>query len=298
MPEGTRGPTYKTSADWLVRGVLARLGDMFDAFVGRKWTPASSLTTSGLVDRLKRLLDSESIGVDGKGKVAPHHISLLLQWDKFATDENISVEKLRNELLVAAIDHINDNLYYTYAPLKVEIKQDYFVDGVKLVAGFDGLVGDTGQPAQMNVTMRLDGMTDIVEQRGEPVQPRSATVTAEYELDGRPQKRSFDIDPGQSITIGRSGTNDLIVDHGSVSKIHASVALSSKSELSVADTGSTNGTFINGERIAYGQAVTFGDDDVVTFGGVAVRFSTNLNDPSDAAAAEPITETLSKDAEP
>jgi len=42
--------------------------------------------------------------------------------------------------------------------------------------------------------------------------------------------------------------------------------------LMVADTGSTNGTFINGRRISYGEARVLEDRDVVAFGDVEVRF--------------------------
>ena len=38
----------------------------------------------------------------------------------------------------------------------------------------------------------------------------------------------------------------------------------------VADTGSTNGTFINGQRIAYGKAFAVKNDDKLKFGTVEV----------------------------
>jgi len=40
----------------------------------------------------------------------------------------------------------------------------------------------------------------------------------------------------------------------------------------IADTGSTNGTFINGERIAYGRAFEIGDGDQVKIGNIEVYF--------------------------
>ena len=42
--------------------------------------------------------------------------------------------------------------------------------------------------------------------------------------------------------------------------------------LLVADTGSTNGTHINGQRIPYGEARPIADGDLVAFGDVEVRF--------------------------
>jgi len=62
-----------------------------------------------------------------------------------------------------------------------------------------------------------------------------------------------------------------MLNHSSVSKIHAALLMSSEGTLLVADTGSTNGTFINGRRIAYGESRLLEDGDVVGFGDVEVR---------------------------
>jgi pSer/pThr/pTyr-binding forkhead associated (FHA) protein len=43
--------------------------------------------------------------------------------------------------------------------------------------------------------------------------------------------------------------------------------------LLLADAGSTNGTFINGRRIAYGEARQIEDGDVARFGDVEAGFA-------------------------
>ena len=130
----------KLSPDWFVRGVLTKIGDTFDRLTGRDWKPTSSLATSELIERLKSCSTSEVRETEGKGHFVPHNIKLKMQWDKFSTDAEEALKKLENELLTAAIDHINDNRYHTYAPLKVEVKPDYFTEGVKLFASFDEFV--------------------------------------------------------------------------------------------------------------------------------------------------------------
>jgi len=62
------------------------------------------------------------------------------------------------------------------------------------------------------------------------------------------------------------------LNHSSVSKIHAALKMDNLGTLLVADTGSTNGTHINGVRIPYGEARPIADGDVVAFGEVEVRF--------------------------
>ena len=63
------------SPDWLVQGVLTKLGDVFDKLTGRGWKPSSSLATSELIEKLKSLLDSEAEpSDDGRGTFVPHNI--------------------------------------------------------------------------------------------------------------------------------------------------------------------------------------------------------------------------------
>lgn len=258
-----------------MRGALAKIGDTLDRFAGRHWQPSSSLATSELVERLRGLLDAEKREVPGKGFVVPHNIKLKMQWDKFSPDdENNSLQKLENELLIAAADHINDNLYYTYAPLHIEVASDYFTEGVKLLVSFDRFAEEDDE-VEMNVTMPLLA-ADPSTASGKPEPERRGQLVASFTLDGKTSKHAIDVPPDGRLTVGRSGSNGLMIDDNSVSKVHASISVDNSDALFVADTGSTNGTFVNGERIAYGKAVAFSESDTVSFGSVDVRFELKL----------------------
>jgi ABC transport system ATP-binding/permease protein len=58
----------------------------------------------------------------------------------------------------------------------------------------------------------------------------------------------FRILPGSIKTIGRSTGADFIVEAPLVSRIHCRVTAGA-SEIEVTDLESTNGTFVNGERV-------------------------------------------------
>jgi len=47
--------------------------------------------------------------------------------------------------------------------------------------------------------------------------------------------------------------------------------LNSEGKLVIADTGSTNGTYLNDERIAYGKAIEIFDGDRIKFGVIDVK---------------------------
>ena len=257
------------SPDWLVRGVLTKLGDIFDRFTGRRWKPSSSLATSELIDRLNQLLDREAKDSGEKGVYVPHNIKLKMQWDKFSIDSEEALKKLEYELLIAAIDHINDNRYHTYAPLKLEVKPDYFTEGVKLLVSFDNFAEEESEAA-LNVT--VPNLKNIVIAPPEEViiEPDKEVFIAEFVVKDKPRRVEFTLVQGQRLSVGRTRENALDIEDGSVSKIHASLVLNRENQLMVADTGSTNGTFINDQRIAYGKAFPIGDGDKVKFGIIEV----------------------------
>ncbi|MBV9241635.1 MAG: FHA domain-containing protein [Acidobacteria bacterium] len=267
MPEKEPVTKKGISPDWFMRGALSRIGDTVERLTGRHWQPSSSLATSQLIERLLALLEAEKKEVPGKGTVVPHNIKLKMQWDKFSTDEEATLNKLENELLAAAADHINDHLYYTYAPLHLEVKQDYFTEGVKLQVSFEDFVEEDAE-VEMNVTMPAIKVPVIAPEDAKPA-AAARQLIARFVLNGKNVERTIDIPADGRLTAGRTNSNGLMIDDISVSKVHASIAIDGDG-LSVADTGSTNGTFINGVRIAYGKAVPFSETDNVKFGTVEV----------------------------
>ena len=65
------------------------------------------------------------------------------------------------------------------------------------------------------------------------------------------------------ILIGRTLNNDFVIDNPSVSKNHAQISADNGGHL-VSDLGSSNGTFINGQRIT--SATRLEDGCEVRFG--------------------------------
>ena len=66
--------------------------------------------------------------------------------------------------------------------------------------------------------------------------------------EGQPEK-TFRILPGNERTIGRATGADFIIDAALVSRVHCRVSALADGELEIRDLESTNGTYVNGERI-------------------------------------------------
>jgi pSer/pThr/pTyr-binding forkhead associated (FHA) protein len=82
----------------------------------------------------------------------------------------------------------------------------------------------------------------------------------------------------RALTIGRGGQNDVALDDDFASARHARVE-PRRDGVWVADIGSTNGTYVNGARIAQPKRLSPGD--VVRVGGTDLRYERSHLAPED-----------------
>lgn len=287
MSEKKNSSAKNLSPDWFVRGILGKLGETFDRMTGRNRQPSNSLATSEIIEKLKNLLDSKIQDLGDKGKYVPHNLKLKMQWNKFSTDSENLLQILQDELLVAAIDHINDNLYHTFKPLNLQIKPDYFTEGVKILAGFDEFDPNDSE-AELNITLPDTKVNTLLNEDKKSLKQSFFQIFARYSINNNPQEIKLTFFENKRILVGRTKENDLPIDDASVSKIHAALVLSGERQLLVADTGSTNGTFIDDERIAYGKSFPIESGAKVKFGTVEVTFEF-IPKPTEVSALEDLT---------
>ena len=253
----------------LLRRMLEGMGAAVDRGLGRGATTSQGgLTTTALIERMKRLID-ERLRDDGHGqRIAPHLLKLKVEWGTHSEAPPEIIQELEHEVLAAAIDYINDNRYSTLAPVAIETEIDIFTSGVSV----DPTFGEFEQQLREE-----DEAKRRAAAFGSPNIPHSKTpdvhMIARVTLPEGARETPLTFTPGgRRMSVGRGTDNDLYLNDRSVSKIHASLVMNREGTLLVADTGSTNGTFINGRRIGYGEARQIEDGDVVGFGDIEVRF--------------------------
>src|SRR5262249_50701248 len=122
------------------------------------------------------------------------------------------------------------------------------------------------------------------EERGEPVAYLSLADGTEYLL--------FE---GVN-TLGRRSGNQIVLADAFASGRHAEVRCEPGSAPQVVDVGSTNGTFIAGERLAPNEPVTLADGTVVTMGKTPFTF--RISAPATLVAEGPAPEGTEPPAEP
>ena len=79
----------------------------------------------------------------------------------------------------------------------------------------------------------------------------------------------FELRRGTSLTVGRALTNDVALLDPTVSRRHASLVVD-ESGIDLSDLGSSNGTFVNGERV---ERARLNVGDVLTFGKLSFNVS-------------------------
>jgi hypothetical protein len=251
----------------LLRRVLEGMGDVVDRKFGRTVDPKSGLTTSKLIDRMKRLIDERIRDEGRKGRIAPHHLVLKVEWGTHSEAPPEILNELKNEVLAAAIDHINDHRYRTLGPVNVEAEVDIFTTGISVDPNF----GEFEEELRQEDEAKRAEKAGIVIPTAAPPMPDIEVIARITQPSGTREIPLIFKPGGKRLNVGRASDNELMLNDASVSKIHAALLMTSEGTLLVADTGSTNGTYINGRRIAYGESRLIEDGDVVGFGDVEVR---------------------------
>lgn len=107
-------------------------------------------------------------------------------------------------------------------------------------------------------------------------------------ISGKYQGGEFPLPVNAEIVVGRSSELDMVLVEDMVSRRHAKIVVNGE-QISIQDLGSTNGTFVNGERIKHAE---LNDGDRVLIGTSIIKLvSAETSDSAGAfAPAKPLQE--------
>jgi hypothetical protein len=214
-----------------MQGLEQRLERMVEGVFRRS---RNSIRPIELGRRLIREMDDRR-SVDVKGqRIVPNDFVVLLSADDHAGFADIE-DALRTELVEAVREYAREESYHFMGPVAVELRVD-----------------NTLKPGRFGIASQL--------KQAEPGK-RPGTIVM-------PSGDRIELGDERNL-IGRLGDCAVMISDGNTSRHHAEIHRAG-SGFVISDLNSTNGTFVNGERLVADHRLA--DGDIITVGSVNLRF--------------------------
>ncbi len=182
---------------------------------------------------IREMDDHRSVDVKGQ-RIVPNDFVVLLSPDDHAGFADIE-DALRTELVEACREYAREEGYHFMGPVTVELRVD-----------------NSLKPGRFGISSSLK-QSEAGKRPGTIVMPSGDRI---------------ELSDGRNV-IGRLADCAVIVSDSNVSRRHAQIHRAG-SGFVINDLGSTNGTFVNGERLIADHRVA--DGDIITVGAVSLRF--------------------------
>lgn len=222
-------------AEGLARRILERLGSSVDTRLSASSDQTlKSHVIADLAAQIERAIES-NLKPDDRGtrRVSPNRFKVHLTYEETSKLSPQYIEAVGKELTDTAFEYINNRRYVIQGSVEVKAVQDLFAKVITIETTFSSDknqdVVSAAKDASGNKKISLssgDGRNYIVELKAQ----------------------------GSPVYIGRAAESALRLDDPSVSRLHCSLAMKSDQSVVIADVGSANGTYINGQLLGRDEA--------------------------------------------
>ncbi len=246
-----------------------------------------------IASAIRRAMDDRA-AVVGKGRsLVPN----LFQIDLSPTDfDRLSdfEDDLKDELVAAAMEHADSQHYQPGGPVSIGFDRDEDLEtGVFRVrpatAKRPDATGSTGRSEAVPATpapaapaapppVAGDVLLPATARHTDALLPTEATAPARPARVNPADRPWLDVDGeryplmGALTILGRDDSADIVLDDPGISRRHSEVRVTTDGPhfiTTIRDLGSTNGTFVNGDRIT---SEHLGDGDRITVGRTSVTY--------------------------
>lgn len=199
-----------------------------------------------IASALRRELDNKSLTVSQGRTLAPNVFTARLSDSDFTLAQEWGAP-LAEELCDVVIKHVNSQHYTLQGPVRVSFTRDSGLKG----GSFEIDSAIEKQPSTRRPTPSAPSRQPT---RYQPV----------LDVDGQ----RYPLDSG-TVLLGRSSEADILIDDTGVSRRHLEIQTSGGRTCAI-DLGSTNGSYVNGQRLQ-GEA-ELSDGSVITMGRTRMTF--------------------------
>ena len=254
-------------AEGFARRVLERLGAKADSRTATEGQQTFSPREIGeLTSRIERVIEN-NLREDKNGvkRVSPNHFKILFTYEETSRLNTQYIEALAVELKTIIFEYINNRRYETRGPISVETGRDLFAKVTVIKPDFDA-----EDPAQKSHVVTLP---ETVTQSNTTAKPSAAGRRVELRgADGRSFNVQLRVGAAPAY-VGRVAGSAVRIDDPSISRMHCSIALRSNGDIVVADLGSSNGTYVNGQILPSNEARAVKAGDTVKVGDIVLTVS-------------------------
>lgn len=205
-----------------------------------------------IASRLRRELDNKAMTVDAGRTLVPNVFDAKLSPSDFQRAQEWG-SSLAEELCDVVIRHVNGQNYTLQGPVRVSFTRDS-----ELKAGVFEIQSRTEKSG--------GGSAPAAPRPKRPNAPARQPAQLQPVLDMNGQRYSLN---APSIILGRSSDADIMVDDTGVSRRHLEIRSGSGRTRAV-DLGSTNGSYVNGQRID--GEVDLTDGATISMGRTKITF--------------------------
>jgi len=208
-----------------------------------------------IASRLRREVDNKSMTIAAGRTLAPNVFDVLLSDDDFQRAQEWGTV-LAEELCDVVIAHIRSQGYTLHGPVRISFRRDEsirpgdFEIASKTEKGSGAAAAPASAPARSSV----------------PAAPSRQPVRMQPVLDINGQRYSLN---ASSVVLGRSSEADIPIDDTGVSRRHLEIR-TTDGTTSAVDLGSTNGSYVNGRKVAGSVELT--DGSTITMGRTKIIF--------------------------
>ncbi len=182
---------------------------------------------------IREMDDRRTVDVKGQ-RLVPNDFAIMLSAGDHSGFADIE-DALRTELVEAVREYAREEGYHFMGPVSVELRVDNAL-----------------KPGRFGITSQMKQAESGVHP-GTVVMPSGERITLVDEIS----------------VIGRLSDCRIVIPDGNTSRHHAEIRRSGSGFI-VVDLGSTNGTYVNGERLTVDRRLA--DGDTITVGAISLRF--------------------------
>ena len=204
-----------------------------------------------IASRLRREVDHKALTVAAGRTLVPNVFDVQLSDDDFARAQEWGTP-LAEELCDVVINHVRSQGYILQGPVRISFRRD-----TELRAGAFEIA---------STTEKSQGAGAAQPRPSVPAAPNRQPVRLQPVLDIDGQRYSLN---APSIVLGRSSEADIHIDDTGVSRRHLEIR-TANGVTSAVDLGSTNGSYVNGQKVSGSTELT--DGSTITMGRTKIIF--------------------------